>query len=186
MPELNTKSRLRELFIRRRAELSIQEYNLLSNKLNQILMAWLDENRPACVHTFLPMGREPDIWPVIRQLLEQGTRIVVPVVVSKTELKHSIWEKGAALERGRFNTWQPRKPHWYTGDYQLVILPLLIFDRLGNRVGYGAGYYDRMLQNLACLKMGVSLFKPVDKIEDASSYDVRLDFCATPDTLYRF
>lgn len=69
-----------------------------------------------------------------------------------------------------------------------VLVPMLIFDKRGNRVGYGKGFYDRFLQSCRndCLKIGLCYFEAVDTIEDASEFDVSLNFCITPQTTYVF
>jgi 5-formyltetrahydrofolate cyclo-ligase len=70
----------------------------------------------------------------------------------------------------------------------LVIIPMLIFDIKGNRVGYGKGFYDRYLKECRddCLKAGFSYFDPVESIDDANEFDVPLDFCITPQRTYVF
>ena len=70
----------------------------------------------------------------------------------------------------------------------LVIIPLVAFDKKGNRVGYGKGFYDQFLRlcHDNCIRMGVSYFEPVDSIEDANENDVPLDFCITPKSVYVF
>lgn len=73
-------------------------------------------------------------------------------------------------------------------EIDLVIVPMLICDLQGARVGYGKGYYDRYLSRCRkdCIRVGVSYFEPVDKIEDADEFDVPLDFCITPLKAYVF
>jgi 5-formyltetrahydrofolate cyclo-ligase len=70
----------------------------------------------------------------------------------------------------------------------LVIVPLLAFDKKGNRVGYGKGFYDRYLKSCRndCIKIGLCYFEPIDSIEDANEFDVPLDFCITPQRTYVF
>ena len=70
----------------------------------------------------------------------------------------------------------------------LVLIPLLAFDRKGHRVGYGKGYYDRFLKRCRgdCMKLGLSFFEPVDSIYDAGEHDVPLDLCVTPHRTYVF
>jgi 5-formyltetrahydrofolate cyclo-ligase len=69
-----------------------------------------------------------------------------------------------------------------------VIVPLIAFDEQGNRVGYGGGYYDKFLAlcRRDCLKIGVSLFDPVEKIDGIAEYDIRLDQCVTPEKVWSF
>ncbi len=70
----------------------------------------------------------------------------------------------------------------------LVIVPLLIFDQQGARVGFGKGFYDRYLKDCRedCIKVGVSYFEPIDSIDDTDEFDVPLNFCITPQQAYVF
>ena len=69
-----------------------------------------------------------------------------------------------------------------------VIIPLIAFDKRGFRVGYGKGFYDKFLATCRhdCRKIGLSLFPPAEKIADVESFDVKLDACVTPETIFRF
>ena len=69
----------------------------------------------------------------------------------------------------------------------LVFVPLLAFDNFGHRVGYGGGYYDKFLSKCPCaIKVGLSYFDPINKIEDINSKDIKLDYCITPNKVYKF
>ena len=70
----------------------------------------------------------------------------------------------------------------------LVLVPLLAFDKRGHRVGYGKGYYDRLLSQVRhdCRKIGLSLFQPVDVIDDIAASDIELDECVTPEGVVAF
>lgn len=70
----------------------------------------------------------------------------------------------------------------------MVLVPMLVCDVQGNRVGFGKGYYDRYLARCRrdCLKVGLSYFAPVERIEDTNEFDVPLDFCITPEKVYVF
>lgn len=73
-------------------------------------------------------------------------------------------------------------------NIDLVLVPMLVCDVHGNRVGYGKGYYDRFLSrcNPSCIKVGLSYFEPIKRIEDANEFDVALNFCITPQKAYVF
>ncbi|HEU4902641.1 MAG TPA: 5-formyltetrahydrofolate cyclo-ligase [Flavisolibacter sp.] len=73
-------------------------------------------------------------------------------------------------------------------DLDMVLVPMLICDIKGNRVGFGKGYYDRYLSRCRpdCLKVGLSYFAPIEQVEDANEFDVPLDFCITPEKVYVF
>ena len=69
----------------------------------------------------------------------------------------------------------------------LVFVPLLAFDNFGHRVGYGGGYYDKFLSKCSrAIKVGLSYFDPINKIEDINSKDIKLDYCITPNKVYKF
>ena len=69
----------------------------------------------------------------------------------------------------------------------LVFVPLLAFDNFGHRVGYGGGYYDKFLSECPrAIKVGLSYFDPINKIEDINSKDIKLDYCITPNKVYKF
>jgi 5-formyltetrahydrofolate cyclo-ligase len=101
------------------------------------------------LHCYLPVRSEVDTRPLVTHALMQGKRVVVPIVQRGTrELGHS-WLLSAdteEVEQGVFGTLQPRvlRPA-VPGDWELTIVPLLGFDRRGYRLGYGKGYYDRLL-----------------------------------------
>ena len=71
---------------------------------------------------------------------------------------------------------------------EVVFVPLLVFDLLGHRVGYGKGYYDRFLGECrkSTIKVGLSFFDPVNKIEDIDNHDIALDYALTPRETYAF
>ncbi|MEP6787240.1 MAG: 5-formyltetrahydrofolate cyclo-ligase, partial [Acidobacteriota bacterium] len=74
------------------------------------------------------------------------------------------------------------------GDIDMVLLPLLCFDRRGHRVGYGKGFYDRFLGKCRpdCVKIGLSYFPPEAEIDDVNELDVKLDRCITPERAFDF
>ena len=70
----------------------------------------------------------------------------------------------------------------------MILVPLLAFDKEGYRVGYGKGFYDKFLAGCRkdCIKAGFSYFPPVDNIPEKGEFDVPLDLCITPQTVYVF
>lgn len=70
----------------------------------------------------------------------------------------------------------------------VVFVPLLAFDKFGNRVGYGKGFYDVFLSECRpdALKIGFSFFEAEEEIEDVFEKDVKLDYCITPKAVYKF
>jgi 5-formyltetrahydrofolate cyclo-ligase len=102
----------------------------------------------AVVAAFVAIGEETDPAPLIDLLRKEGHPIALPRVVRKGEkLAFHLYEKGAALVPGVFGLSQPGKD-WPEATPDVLIVPLLAFDPQGNRLGYGAGFYDRTLSAL--------------------------------------
>jgi 5-formyltetrahydrofolate cyclo-ligase len=73
-------------------------------------------------------------------------------------------------------------------EIDMIIIPLLAFDKSGNRVGYGKGCYDRFLKKCRkdCIKIGFSYFDAIEKIDDINEYDIKLNYCVTPQRFFIF
>ncbi len=73
-------------------------------------------------------------------------------------------------------------------EIDLVIVPLLAYSLKGHRVGYGKGYYDRFLKECRndVIKIGFSYFAPEQDIAGTNRFDVKLDYCISPEKIYSF
>ncbi|HYF06773.1 MAG TPA: 5-formyltetrahydrofolate cyclo-ligase [Acetobacteraceae bacterium] len=101
----------------------------------------------AIIAGFWPMGSEIDIRPLLQALQARGHPLCLPVTPRRGQpLVFRLWRWGDTLANGAFGTKQPAGEETVTPDFLLV--PLLAFDRVGRRLGYGAGYYDRTLAAL--------------------------------------
>lgn len=93
---------------------------------------------------YWPLRGEPDLRPWLGTLHEQGLVCVLPVVVEKNApLQFRRWFPGCAMEKGFWNIPVPADPTPFTP--QLLIGPVVGFDRQCYRLGYGGGYFDRTL-----------------------------------------
>jgi 5-formyltetrahydrofolate cyclo-ligase len=106
----------------------------------------------AVVSGFMPLKSEINPLPLMRKLSAAGARLALPRIVARgSPLSMRVWEFGTALDRGQ---WGIREPHADAPevDPDVLLVPLLAFDRAGYRLGYGAGYYDMTIKRLRALK----------------------------------
>ena len=103
---------------------------------------------PGWVSGYLAFGEEMDVLPAFEKLIDAGWRCCLPVVTGKAQpLEFRAWSPGDPLEDGVFGTRHPA-----TGAApvtpDLLLVPMLAFDRAGYRLGWGGGFYDRTLAGL--------------------------------------
>lgn len=162
--------------LRMREDLSPQLRREYSNRICNQLWSLIDEKKYKVLHTYLPMGAEINITPLIRKALENNLTVVVPKTLRKRQLENLVLEDLNHMEPGIFGTYHPVNAEVYTGTYDLIVVAGLAFDGAGNRIGYGGGYYDTFLagQMQAC-KAGVCFpFQLMDSLP-VEPHDIRLD-----------
>lgn len=187
-----TKSELRKLYLAKRRALSADERPKVSEKIADNFFADFDLNAIRFLHCFISIEKlnEIDTRPIFERVWTEFPAIqtVVPRVNHETgELESLIYARDTKLASGRWQISEPSHDELVEPrEIDIVLVPLLCFDRQGHRVGYGKGFYDRFLRQCRtdCLKIGLCLFEPVDKIDDTHAGDIRLDFSITPDSLY--
>ena len=102
----------------------------------------------AIISAYLPIADEIDPMPIVEAMSPNGWRCCLPVVMAKdTPLTFRLWQTGAPLEAGDFRTRHPH-PSADTVVPDVLLVPLLAFDRAGYRLGWGGGFYDRTLEKL--------------------------------------
>jgi len=184
------KSALRKQANLLRAQLDAKAIQSLSNQL-LTQFSRLNFNGVKVLHIFLPIQEknEPDTFLPIKWLRAHHPDI--KIIVPKSDLStflmtHHVLGDHKELQKNAFNILEPKQGEEHKGDIDLVILPLLAFDSRGYRAGYGKGFYDRFLQGMDTLKVGLSLFDVSENIEDVNEHDLKLDLCITPGKLYDF
>lgn len=116
-----------------------------------------------------------------------GIQILVPRADFETSLMtHHYFDGLEDLEMNAYHIPEPAKAKIHTGKIDMVIVPLIAFDKNGYRVGYGKGFYDRFLQGIAAKKIGLSLLDELLEIDNVNEHDVKLDQCITPEKTYIF
>jgi 5-formyltetrahydrofolate cyclo-ligase len=136
------------------------------------------------VSGFAPMPDEFRVWALLRRLSREGHRLALPVMQGKMQpLLFRAWAPGDVMDRAVWGIAEPKgdKPAL---EPEVLIVPLLAFDKRGWRLGYGGGFYDRTLADLRGRKRIVAVGLGYDEQQvDAVphlDYDQRLDWVLTP------
>lgn len=177
------KARLRAEAKGRRSALSIEARQAAARALARHGLAFLDRSAPSVVSGFLAIGEEIDPALLLQGLAAAGSRICLPVMVAKGQpLAFRAWTPGAPLVT---RMWGIREPGTEAPPVQpdVLLVPLLAFDRRGNRLGYGGGFYDRTLADLRRRRRIVAVglafaTQEVDAVPHLD-YDERLDWVLT-------
>ncbi|XLS28933.1 5-formyltetrahydrofolate cyclo-ligase [Flavobacteriaceae bacterium M23B6Z8] len=143
-------------------------------------------------HIFLPIEKNNEIDTTYLISILQGKD--KEVVVPKSNFANNSLMSILMTDNTRFEISDYGIPEPVNGiplpteNLQVVFVPLLAFDKNGNRVGYGKGFYDRFLSECeeGIVKIGLSFFNPEEEIAEVSSFDISLDYCITPDKIYDF
>jgi 5-formyltetrahydrofolate cyclo-ligase len=111
----------------------------------------------AVVSGFMPLKSEINPLPLMRKLAEAGASLALPAVAGKGKpLVMRAWTFGGPLASGVWGIREPM-PDAPAVDPDILLVPLLAFDRQGHRLGYGAGYYDMTLAALRAKKTVVAI-----------------------------
>ena len=142
------------------------------------------------VSGFLPIRSEADLRPLMARLKQRGARLCLPVVLDKETIVFRELIQGAPLVNTGFGTSGPG-PEAAILDPEILLVPLSAFDRSGNRIGYGAGHYDRAIDRLRKKGMNPALIGIAFDVQEVASvpaepHDVGLNAILTESGLRRF
>ncbi len=180
-PVSSLKSDLRNAALARRDALDPESRRNGALRIAETVMAIEQLADAPLVSAFWPIRSEVDPRPLIDQLFARGQRIALPKV-TPDGLVFREWRKGEALVRGGFGLSEPRD-HLPAIDPEALIVPLAAFDRRGQRIGYGRGYYDQAIARLSrdrpVLTIGIAFSVQEIEAVPAEPHDQPLDYLVT-------
>lgn len=186
-----TKKELRLKYKEKRQRLSLEEIEekslAIANRLIQ-LNIW----DKTYFHIFLPIVEQHEVdTELILQILAGKDK---EIVISKSdfdtrEMSHFLLTDNTKIAKNEYNIPEPINGLPVPVEMiDVVFVPLLAYDKKGNRVGYGKGFYDKFLSQckLDVIKIGLSFFEPEEQIDDVLETDVKLNFMSTPNNILKF
>ena len=186
-----SKALVRKSVLQYRRLLTGEEYSRKNKILINEVLNFIKEKRVKTVHTFLAIkkNREPDVQSMLVNLWDLGIKIMISRTnFQEKSMQHFYLKKDSVLVENHLNIPEPMEDldPAQIGEVDTIFVPLLVTDKSGHRIGYGGGYYDRLLKETKALKVGLSLSPPVDNIIQTEEWDKPLDYLITPFKTYNY
>lgn len=188
------KAELRKIYLEKQKSLPQEERRGKSEQVIRLLFDNFDFSDVRYLNCFITLEKnnELDTFEIFQRLWREFPAIIT--TAPRINYEMDILENVIAAPTTKYaqNRWGIFEPF---GDdlvepekLDVVLMPLITFDTRGFRCGYGKGFYDKFLRKCRadCRKIGLSLFPPVEKIENVEDWDVPLDACVTPEKIWKF
>ncbi|SJZ76148.1 5-formyltetrahydrofolate cyclo-ligase [Anaerorhabdus furcosa] len=167
------KHTLREIALKKRSELTNEDRKEKSEIIaKEIKKECIDKQ---IIGIYVSKGDEVDTQNLIKEFLEEGKTIVVPKVVKKSLIFVEI-KSFDDLEDGVFGLLEPiSNEEFDLNKIEYMVVPMVAFDSLKHRIGYGKGYYDSILDKVSCPHIGIAY--AMQQVENfiCSAHDVAMD-----------
>lgn len=188
---MSSKQAIRDQLLKTRKDLSVTEKRKLDIGLNANLeeaMQWINLPDQANILGYVPIeaNKEADVTPLLELLRENGANIFLPRIHGE-ELEIVKINSFSDVKTGKFNVAEPAANLAVSNqtDFDLIIVPGVAFDKSCNRIGYGKGFYDKLLKKITGLKIGTGFdLQVVDEIP-SDSFDVKMDIILTESGFYK-
>ena len=130
---------------------------------------------------YYPYNYEIDIMPLVEKFQKLNYSITLPKIGMNSEMNFFQWSTKDPLSINKFGIPEPISNKNKFPD--ILLVPLLAFDKNFNRIGYGGGFYDRYINRLKKIKKIITIgvaysFQKIKKIP-VEKYDIKLDFVVT-------
>ena len=183
------KTTLRENILTERAKLTPLNHLFFSKRIFNNIISTTYYKNAKVIMCFVSFSDEVDTHEFIKYALADGKRVVVPIAIHATkELKPSEIKSFDELEPGYYNILSPKEEfirYVSPEEIDLVIVPGVVFDHYGYRIGYGGGYYDRFLPKTRkdakkiALGFGIQVMERVPR----ESFDIPVNMLVTENGL---
>ena len=175
------KSELRICMKEKRQSLSESEALEKSRRICECAETLQFYKKAESIAVYMPIKNEVSLDLIAKKAFEDGKRVCVPVTEGDTIYLSEIFKDDKFI-KGKFGIKEPETKR-KTDRVDLIFVPGLAFSKKGERLGWGGGYYDRLLDELSSFKAGVAYgFQLRDDIE-AFEHDKKMDCVITESRL---
>ena len=173
------KSKLRRKILKARQKFNTKNIQINFNQIIKILKKEKITNK--IIGGYYPVNFEIDSLTLLKKFKKKKFNISLPVIKKNFQMDFHSWSFYEPLKINKYGIPEPENKNIVYPD--VLLIPLVAFDKNLNRLGYGGGYYDRLIEKLTkkkkILKIGLALsFQKIDKIP-VNKYDQKLDYVVT-------
>ncbi|MBP3488011.1 MAG: 5-formyltetrahydrofolate cyclo-ligase [Roseburia sp.] len=185
--ERRQREAVRKRHIALRGAMTAEEVRQKSGMVCARLLAsdWYEES--GTIYGYYPLGKEVDPLPFLAQALLDGKTVALPVSEkADCRMEFRRITSLSQVAEGNFHVMEPEKTcPLIQAEDAVVIVPGVVFDRTGNRYGYGRGYYDRYFARFPGLRrMALAYENQMEARLDVFKTDVRMEHIYTEKTIY--
>ena len=172
------KNKLREKVFKIRKKISKKNCKINFNKVFYLVKK---SNLKNSIGGYFPVNYEIDDLEILKEFKKKNYQISLPVIKKNFDMDFYKWSYREPLKINKYGIPEPESKFLVYPD--IILVPIVAFDNNLNRLGYGAGYYDRLISKLSkkkkLLKIGLAFsVQRVDNIP-TNKYDKKLDYIVT-------
>ncbi|AME10047.1 5-formyltetrahydrofolate cyclo-ligase [Gemella sp. oral taxon 928] len=173
------KEKTRKKFISERDNLAESYRKLASEKIFKQIEKLKEFKNLNKIFIYVSFGSEVATEQFIKKYLNEK-KIFVPKISGEEMLIIPLHKWEELRKKGAFGILEPTNTDNYVGEMDIAIVPSVVYDKKGYRIGYGKGYYDKYLSKTAPkLMIGVSYEKILQENLPIESHDIAVDFVIT-------
>ncbi len=171
------KGKIRKELLEKRNSLNTYEILEKSNIILKNLYGLEEFSKSKKIASYISFGSEVYTHGLIKEYSKKK-EFFVPFIKNGDIFLSRInsWEE---LESGIYGILQPKEPKIENGGIDVIIVPGIAFDENGNRIGYGKGYFDRLLKKISSIKIALAYDFQVLKNIPNQEHDVKMDMVVT-------
>ena len=174
------KSALRKHLLEKRDATSAELRDIASEKIRENLKKNSSFTSAQNIACYFPIGSEVNTCSIMVDILKQDKNLLLPKITDEN-IQFYIVSNLEKLEKGHFEIMEPKDSCEKAKKIDCVLIPTVGVSKLGVRLGYGYGYYDRFLSSTDAVKISLTYSKQIVKSIPSNSHDIKIDWIVTED-----
>lgn len=175
------KKLVRKEIMYKRNNMSKDQVEDLSLRIQNNVLNWELFKSASTVMLYSNYKNEVATWGIIKECFKENKRVVLPKTIKEgNDILPCIITDSSELIQGAYGIYEPDGRNVIDkNQIEIIIIPGVAFDKNGDRIGHGAGYYDRFLKDFSGIKAGICYNFQVVENAWPDEYDIKMDYLIT-------